>query len=134
MNDQTRKAEGFHSKRVDIGNEEVDMQDQIRELALTNALTDAFLILQELRDLKMNLSLELQAVRDNRRAEAKEWAEFMAEHWATLRKIQTQFRIDATLLHLIKPQKAGEKKWQKNEGESHSSQSRMLKQFAENTR
>lgn len=82
------------------------MKNQIRELSITNALTDAYLILQEVRDLKINLSIELQAVRDDRRRQAKEWAQLMAEQCATLREIQAQFRIDATLLHLIEPERA----------------------------
>ena len=80
-----------------------EMRDEIKELALTNALTDGYLIQAEARKMLSLLALELQATRDDRKAQKKEWDEFMAEHWATLRKIQAQFRIDATLLHLIKP-------------------------------
>ena len=80
---------------------------EIRELALTNSLTDAYLLLQDIKELKRSLSLELDLARDRRVAQEAEFREFMTHLWKTLHKIQAQFRIDATLLHLISPAKAG---------------------------
>jgi len=84
------------------------MRDEIKELAVTNALTDAFLILQELRDLKINLSLELQAVRDDRKHYHKEIQELLSTIQDELIRIQSRFTVDATILGLIKPQQTGE--------------------------
>jgi len=101
------------------------------ETKLTLLFTDAELILQECRELKANLSLELQAARDDRRAQHREFQEFLAELRETLTKIQTQFRIEAQLLNLISP--AGEDGCQKRSRKRSTNQSRMLKQFAKNT-
>jgi len=98
---------------------------------LTLLFTDAELILMECRELKANLSLELQAIRDDRKAQYKEFQELMSKLSKTLITIQAQFKVEAQLLNLIRP--AGEEQWQKSEGESNLSQSRMLKQFAKNT-
>jgi hypothetical protein len=103
--------------------------DEIKDLTLL--FTDAELILQECKDLKVNLSLVLQAARDDRRAQYKEFQEFMAELRETLTKIQAEFKVEAQLLNLIKPE-AGEAKCQ--ESAKGSSQNRMLKQFAKNIR
>ena len=45
--------------------------ERIRELALSDFLTSAALILMELNELKARLSLELQAIRDDRKAQKK---------------------------------------------------------------
>jgi hypothetical protein len=82
------------------------MKERTREFAIALATTDLHILLEKIKDLKINLSLELQAARDDRRAQEKQFREFMSELWGTLRKIQAQFRIDATLLHLIEPEKA----------------------------
>ena len=108
------------------------MDEKTKNLILL--FTDAELILQECKDLKANLSLELQAARDDRRAQYKEFQELMAEVRDTLHSIQARFMIDAQLLDLVRPDEAGEEKWQKSEGENNSSQSRMLRQFAKSTR
>jgi hypothetical protein len=75
--------------------------------------------LQECMKLKARLSLELQAARDDRRAQQKEHLEFMSELWTTLRKIQAQFRVEAELLNLVMPQEAGEQKCQKEKSSNH---------------
>jgi hypothetical protein len=74
---------------------------EIRELALTNSLTDSYLILGEILDLKRSLSLELDLAKDRRQAHEAEFQEFMAELWDTLNKIRAQFRAEAELLNLI---------------------------------
>lgn len=100
---------------------------------LTLLFTDAELILQECRELKAHLSLELQAVRDDRRAQYKEFQEVMAEVRDTLHHIQARFMVDARLLDLVRPDAAGEEEWQKSKAESNSNQSRMLKAFVKST-
>ena len=62
--------------------------------------------LHEARELKASLALELDFARHCRQAQEREFREFINELWATLRKIQAQMRIDATLLGLIEPEKA----------------------------
>ena len=53
--------------------------DRIKELASDNILMSAYLLLEEARQLKARLALELQAAKDDRRAQHKEFQEFMAE-------------------------------------------------------
>lgn len=65
-------------------------------------------LIQELRDVKNDLTCELLAVRDLRVAEHMEWGAFMGEIRGELTRIKAEFRIDATLLHLIQPPRAGE--------------------------
>jgi len=81
-----------------------DLRDEIKELALQCATAEALELGLELRELKVNLSLELQAVRDQRVAEHREWREFMAEQRRELDRIKADFRTEATLLNLIKGQ------------------------------
>ncbi len=76
-------------------------KEEIRELSITNALTDAYLILAEVKDLKRSLGQELDFARDRRLSQEKEFREFMSEVWSTLRKIQAQFHIESQLLNLI---------------------------------
>lgn len=103
------------------------MEEKLRELALTNALTDAYLVLEDCRRLWSLLNMELQAARDDRRDRHKEWADFMAELRETLAKIQTRFRIDAMILGLVQPS-TGEQKCHGKE--NASSRYRMLDGFA----
>lgn len=105
--------------------------DKIKELTSDNVLMSAYLLLEDAKQIKASLALELQAARDDRRAQHKEFEEFMAELRDTLTKIQAQFKVEAQLLNLIKPQ-AGETKCQ--ESVKGSNQNLMLKQFAKNTR
>ena len=101
---------------------------QIKELASDNVLISAYLLLAECKDLKRSLSLELDLARDRRVAQDAEFQEFMTELWGTLRQIQAQFRIDATLLGLISPYQTGEKAWQ--DEEKNSNPSHLLNGFA----
>ena len=101
----------------------------IKELASDNVLTSAYLILAECEKLKARLALELQALRDDRKAQQKEFNEFMAELRATLTEIQANFRIEAQLLNLIRPNRTGDKKWQ-DKTDSNSNQWSLLRQFA----
>jgi hypothetical protein len=87
----------------------------------------AYLILEECKTLKARLALELQAAKDDRRAQHKDFEELMAELWGTLRTIQARFRVDAELLNLVRPHKTGEQEWQ---GKRNSNRSRMLDEFA----
>jgi hypothetical protein len=61
------------------------------------------LILGECRKLKGDLSVELQAAKDDR----KELQQLTNELWETLQKIQAQFRVEAQLMNLIKPLEKG---------------------------
>ena len=79
------------------------MRDKIKDLTLL--FTDAELILQECRELKFNLSLELQALRDDRRSHEREFKESMAHLVETLDQIRAKHIIEAQLLKLIGPQK-----------------------------
>lgn len=104
-----------------------DSTDRIRELSITCALTDVQLLLQQAKDLKANLAMELDLARDRRLAQEKEFKAFMSELWGTLRKIQAQFSVEAELLNLVRPQKiAGEQKCQRKS----SDQPRTLKKYA----
>lgn len=81
--------------------------DKIKELASDNILMSAYLLLEEARQLKALLALELQAVRDDRRAQHGEFQKSMVELRETLTKIQARFHIDAQLLNLIGRQESG---------------------------
>jgi hypothetical protein len=102
------------------------MNDEIKELSLAITGIDQQLMVEELKDMKRNLSIELQAARDDRRAQEWEFREYMAHLWETLRTIQARFHVDAQLLNLVGPHKAGEKKWQ----ERNSNPSHLLDGFA----
>lgn len=71
--------------------------------------------LQECLKLKARLALELQSLKDERKRQLKEFEslmvgmqgfmeEYMANLWGTLDQIQARFRVDATILNLIKPE------------------------------
>ena len=79
------------------------MKKEIKELASDNVLLSAHLLLEDAKQLKANLAMELDLARDRRLAQEKEFKEFMSELWWTLRKIQAQFKVEAQLLNLIKP-------------------------------
>lgn len=77
------------------------MTVQTKALLLENLLLDAYLISQEIADLKRNLSLELQAARDERRAQDREFQEFMTDIRNTLDEIRAKHIVEAQLLDLI---------------------------------
>jgi len=105
------------------------MESKIKELASDNVLLSAYLLLEDARKSKAQLALELQAARDDRRAQHREFQEFMAELRETLARIQANFMLDATLLGLISPLKTGEEGCHERKGKvlNHS---RMLDGFA----
>ena len=105
------------------------MKSKIKDLAADNVLTSAYLLLAEAQEIKARLALELRAARDDRKAQHKEFQEFMAELCDTLTKIQAQFKVEAQLLNLIRPQ-AGENKWQE---EDNSSRCRTLDVLSKKT-
>jgi hypothetical protein len=94
---KARKIEGF-----------LMTPDKIKELASDNVLTSAYLILAECEKLKVRLALELQAVRDDRKTQQKEFSEFMISLRETLDQIRAKHLIEAQLLNLIRPQEVGE--------------------------
>ena len=106
--------------------------DKIKELASDNILMSAYLLLEEARQLKAQLALELQAAKDDRRAQHKEFQEFMAELREILWQVRAKHLVEAQLLDLVRPQEAGEtRKWQGSA--KGSSQNRMLKEYAKST-
>jgi hypothetical protein len=107
-------------------------REALRELALTCTLTDAEIILGELRDLQIQLALELQAVRDQREAEHVQFRELMGHIQNELVRIQARFHIDAHLIGLIKAPQAGETQCHENIKQP-SSQSNMLGQFVKSS-
>jgi len=82
------------------------MDPKIKDLIML--FTDSELILQECKDLKAYLSLELQALRDDRRVQHSEFQELMAEVKNVLTQIQARFMIDAQLLDLVRPEETRE--------------------------
>ena len=111
------------------------LSNPTRELALQCAVAEALELVLELKEMKANLSLELQATRDQREAAHREWREFMQQMRGELDRIRADFRTDATLLHLINaPNKdeAGEKKWDESKSQP-SSQSGTLGQFVKSS-
>lgn len=86
--------------------------------------TDAEIILGDARSLADELRRQVQAAKDERKAQHKEFCEFMNELWGTLRKIQAQFKVEAQLLNLIRPE-AGEDRWQGKSSDQH----RTLKKY-----
>ena len=81
---------------------------RIKELASDNVLTSAYLILAECEKLKARLALELQAVRDDRKAQQKEFSEFMVYLRETLDEIRAKHLIDGQLLDLVRKPNAGD--------------------------
>jgi hypothetical protein len=73
---------------------------KVKELALSDALTTAYLLLQDCRKLKTSLALELSAAKDDRVREA----DLMHEMRVTLTEIQAQFGIERRLLDLVRPE------------------------------
>jgi len=78
------------------------MTPESKALLLENLLLDAYLLLVEIRDLKLNLSLELQAIRDDRRAQHKQFEEFIIDLQNTLDQIRAKHLIEGKILNLIK--------------------------------
>jgi hypothetical protein len=80
-----------------------DGGERIKELALSDSLTSSILLLYEIKTLKARLARELDMAEDRRKKQAKDHVELLAQLWEELRKIRAQFRIEAQLLGLIKP-------------------------------
>jgi hypothetical protein len=78
--------------------------EKIKELALSDALTSAYLLLQDIRKLKTSLALELQVAQRCRADQEREFRALMNEFEVTLREIQMQFGIERRLLDLIQPE------------------------------
>ena len=77
------------------------MNASTKVLLVENLLTDCYLLLQEVGNLKINLAVELQAARDDRKAQHKELAEFMTDLKNTLDEIRAKHIVQAQLLDLI---------------------------------
>jgi hypothetical protein len=84
--------------------------EKVRELSITNALTDCYLLLVEIKDLKRSLSLELDLARDRRMTHEAEFRKFMGELWDFLDKLAAKYCLDLQLLNLVREPNAGDKK------------------------
>ncbi len=84
------------------------MEKKIRELSITNALTDAYLLLAEVKELKRSLSLELDLVLDRRQAQEKEFRQFLTELWEFLDKLAAKYCVDSQLLNLVREPRDGD--------------------------
>lgn len=80
------------------------MSERIKELALSDALTSAYLILQDMRKLKTSLAMELQVARRNEKDRERDFRSLLNEFRVTLDQIQAQFGIERRLLDLIQPE------------------------------
>jgi hypothetical protein len=97
------------------------METKIRELSIAIATTDLHILLEEIKDLKRHLALELDLVRDRRQKQEREFQEIINEFRQTLGEIKAQFRIEAQLLNLIKgPNDAGDQKEEKRDSGGNS--------------
>ncbi len=74
---------------------------KVKELALSDALTSAYLILQDCRKLKTSLALELQVAQGCRVDQERDFRALMNEFRGTLTEIQAQFGIERRLLDLV---------------------------------
>jgi len=92
------------------------MEKRICELSMAIVSTDLHILLEEIKDLKANLALELDFARDRRLQQESEFQELISELRQTLAKIQAQFRIEAQLLNLIREPKAGDHNEKKERG------------------
>jgi hypothetical protein len=82
-----------------------EVHEKIRELAISDSLTSSILLVQELKDLKALLSWQLDLLRNRRKEMERDHVNLMDELPRTLRKIQANFRVEAQLLNLIRPDK-----------------------------
>lgn len=103
--------------------------NKILELAVDSNLMESRIVLEEIKEIARFLSLELDLVRDRRKAQEKQFQEFMTELWSFLDKLAAKYCIDRQLLNLVNEPKAGEQKW---EGTSSGRQS-IHERFAGNT-
>lgn len=93
------------------------MKTQTRETAMALAGIDLQLALEEARNLKTRLALELQAARDDRKKQWREFQEFMGELRNTLDQIKAQHLIEAQLLDLVGEPNAGDQEEERDSGE-----------------
>jgi len=89
--------------------------ERIGELSATMTLTDAYLILQEVRDILRLLLLELDFTRDRRKANEAEFREFMDELWGFLDKLAAKYCVDMQLFNLVREPNAGDSRSGKEE-------------------
>jgi len=79
-----------------------------KALLRENLLLDAHLVLREASDLKRKFSIELRAIRDDKRAQQGEFQEFSTELREVLHQIQAKDSIQAQLFDLIQPRRKSE--------------------------
>ena len=84
--------------------------EKIKELASDNVLLSAYLLLQEAKELKRSLALELDMARDRRLAQEKEFGEQLARMDETIEQLRALYQINLRVLNIINaPAKVGEK-------------------------
>ena len=88
------------------------MESQIQGLSLAVAGIDLQLAIEKVEDMKRNLSIELQAARDDRRAQQREFQEYMGELREALDQIRAKNLIEAQLLDLVREPNAGDQRRQ----------------------
>lgn len=115
-----------------------NLRDEIKELAIDAAFSECRLLVDELKELKVNLSLELQATRDQRLAEAREWRELAEAMRELITTVKANERINRTVLDIIDSAKTGETQWEnqpkaKRRNRRSSNPSSTLGQFAKST-
>jgi len=73
------------------------MAHETKELGLQAATAEALELVLELRELKANISLELEATRDQRQTEAREWRELAA----AMRELKNPWACIARMRHCM---------------------------------
>jgi hypothetical protein len=92
------------------------MKTQTRETAMAIAGIDLQLTLEEVRNLKVLLTMELQAARDDRKDQWRVFQEFISELRDTLDQISAKHLIEAQLLDLVGKPNAGDQNEGKERG------------------
>jgi hypothetical protein len=110
------------------------MESQIQELSLAVAGIDLQLAMEKVEDMKRNLSIELQRVRDDRRDQWQEFQEYMNELREALDQIRAQHLIEAQLLDLVGKQNAGDQKEEERDSGGNSGESGLQTAFVSHLR
>lgn len=104
MSDESGHGTGIEARQPakEQGSTGADwLSNPTRKLALQAATAEALELVLELKELKVNLSLELQAVRDQRQSEAREWRELAEAMRELIVSVKANERMNRTVLHLI---------------------------------
>lgn len=84
----------------------VSKAEKIKELAATCTLTDAYLMLQEVSDLKARMSLELDLIREREMIQQREYKKIISEAQELMTQLRGLHRVNLKFLNLVcQPQK-----------------------------